>query len=89
MTSELTLVFSCPSCHDPFAETKERSIDIHTGATYRCASCGGQVVFLALTVEEYTHPEGLRWGCHFCKPGPCRFGPDANTTDDTEKGETT
>ena len=89
MTAELTFIFDCPNCHDPFAETKERSIDIHAGATYRCDSCGERVVFVALTVEQYTHPDGLRWNCHFCKPGPCRFGPKTDATNDKEKGEET
>ena len=89
MTSEPTFIFDCPNCHDPFSETKERSIDIHAGATYHCDSCGGRVVFLALTVEQYTRPEGLRWDCYFCKPGPCRFGPHVDATNDTQKGETT
>ena len=86
MTTELTFTFDCPNCDDPFAETKETAIDVHAGATYRCSSCGGSVVFLALTVKQYADAAKLRWDCHFCKPGPCRFGPN---TDDTEKGETT
>ena len=87
MVTELTFSFDCPHCHDPFAETKETEVDIHAGAIHRCASCGEQVVFLALTVEQYTHPEELRWDCHFCKPGPCRFG--SKTTDEPRKGDET
>ena len=87
--TEQALFFDCPNCDDPFAETKETEIDVHAGATYHCASCGGEVVFLALNVEQYTHPANLRWNCHFCKPEPCRFGPNTDATDDTQKGETT
>ena len=88
MTAELTFIFDCPNCHDPFAETRESEIDVHAGAEYRCASCGEGVVFLALTVEEYVNTARLRWNCRFCKPEPCRFGPSTDTTDDTQKGET-
>ena len=32
-------------------------------------------------------PDGTT--CRYCNPEPCRFGPSTDTTDDTEKGETT
>ena len=75
MTTNQTLFFACPNCDERFGQVEELDKDIHTGEIYRCASCGGRVVFLALTVEEYADPSRLRMGCHFCKPGPCRFGP--------------
>ena len=88
MAADLSFIFDCPNCHNPFAETKETEIDVHSGATYRCASCDGRVVFLALTVEEYADPSRLKMDCYFCKPEPCRFGP-STTTDNQEKGELT
>ena len=63
--------------------------DIHTGEIYHCGSCGIQVIFQAVTVEDCVPPPGARRDCHFCNPEPCRFGPNTDTTDDTEKGETT
>ena len=75
MAENLSFIFDCPNCHDPLAETKETEIDVHAGATYRCAPCDGRVVFLALTVEEYADPSRLKMDCYFCQPGPCRFGP--------------
>ena len=54
---------------------------------------GIQMIFQAVTVEDYVPPPraapSLRRDCHFCNPEPCRFGPSTDTTDDTEKGETT
>ena len=58
------------------------------GSDVPLASCDRRVVFLALTVEEYADPSGLKMDCYFCKPGPCRFGP-STTTDNQEKGELT
>ena len=50
-----SLVFTCPhsACGLPWAETRQASVDVHAGATYRCAECGGQVVFEVLTPAEY------------------------------------
>lgn len=53
---EPTMLFSCPHCGEPCARTVESEVDIHGGATYRCELCNGQVVFEALTPEEYTRP---------------------------------
>lgn len=47
------MLFTCPHCGDPSAETIEPETDIHAGATYRCTECGGNVVFEALTTDEY------------------------------------
>ncbi len=88
MTTSRTLLFDCPACHEELAQVEEPDRDLHTGETYRCASCGGAVVFLALTVEEYADPARLRMDCYFCRPGPCRLGPSTDT-DNREKGETT
>ena len=46
-------VFTCPHCGDPLATTAQDSVDVHAGATYRCAECDGGVVFEALTPDEY------------------------------------
>ena len=86
MTTSRTLLFDCPTCHEELAQVEEPDRDLHTGETYQCASCGGAVVFLALTVEEYADPGSLRMDCYFCKPGPCRLGP---STDNQEKGAPT
>ena len=47
------LVFTCPACGHPSAQTVEPDVDIHSGATYTCDECAGKVVFTAQTVEEY------------------------------------
>ena len=47
------VVFTCPCCHEPFAKVQGVEMDIHSGATYQCARCGGAVVFCALTTDEY------------------------------------
>ena len=49
--------FTCPSCGNPFVDTVEPSVDIHSGATYKCADCGGSVVFTAETTEQYVKRE--------------------------------
>jgi len=46
-------IFSCPSCGDPSASVVGGSLDIHSGATYRCSECDARVIFEALTVEQY------------------------------------
>ena len=89
MATEQTLFFTCPHCDERFAQVEEPDGDIHTGEIYHCASCGIQVIFQALTVEDYVPPARARRDCHFCQPEPCRFGPNAETTYDGEKGETT
>lgn len=47
------VVFTCPRCGTPSAQTAEPHLDIHAGATYTCDNCQGAVVFEALTVDEY------------------------------------
>lgn len=46
-------VFTCPYCGHPNAMTVEPSLDIHEGADYGCDECGGRVVFVAFTLDEY------------------------------------
>ena len=89
MNRDQTVYFTCPHCDERFARVEELDRDIHTGEIYHCSSCGIQVVFQAVTVEDYVPPPRARRDCRFCNPEPCRFGPSTDTTDDTEKGETT
>ncbi len=87
MPTEQTLFFDCPHCDERFAQVEEFDKDIHTGEIYHCGSCGIQVIFQAVTVEDYVPPPRERGECRFCNPEPCRFGP-STTTDSQEKGET-
>lgn len=48
------MMFTCPNCYSPTAQTTEPHVDIHSGATYTCSDCGEPVIFVALTVKEYT-----------------------------------
>ena len=86
--TEQTLFFTCPHCDERFAQVEEFDRDIHTGEIYHCGNCGIQVIFTAMTVEDYVPPPRARRDCHFCRPEPCRFGPSTDTPDDTQKGET-
>lgn len=88
MTQQQTLVFDCPHCDEIFAETKEPDVDIHSGATYRCASCDGKVVFVALTVQQYIDHANRRTDCHSCKPNPCN-SKTSTTNDIQQEGEET
>ena len=78
-----------PTATSGSPQVEESDRDIHTGETYHCGSCGIQVIFQAVTAEDYVPPPRARRDCHFCNPEPCRFGPSTDTTNDTEKGETT
>ena len=49
--------------------------DLHTGETYHCASCGGQVVFKALSIEDYRATANRRTDCCFCEPNPLFIAP--------------
>ena len=88
MPTEQILFFTCPHCDERFAQVEESYKDIHTGEIYHCGSCGIQVIFQAVSAEDYAPPSRARRDCHFCNPGPCRFGP-STTTDSRQKGETT
>ena len=70
-----TINFECPTCHERFAETEHWETEIHMGETYHCSACGGQIIFQALSIEEYVPPPPARRDCHFCRPELCRFGP--------------
>ena len=85
MATEQTLFFTCPHCEERFAQVEEPDRDIHTGEIYYCANCGIQVIFQAMTVEDYVPPPRARRDCYFCQPEPCRFGPGSGNTDDTQR----
>ena len=87
--TDQTLFFACPHCDERFAQVEEPDKDIHTGETYHCGSCGIQVIFQAVSAGDYVPPPRARMDCYFCEPEPCRFGPNTNTTDNNEKGDTT
>ena len=85
----LALYFPCPTCGTVLAQVRELNEEIHAGATYHCNECGAAVIIVALSMEMLADPASIRWDCHFCKPGPCRFAqstgaaagsPDAPTT---------
>ena len=77
MADKQTLYFPCPSCGAQFAQVEETDEDIHARETYDCNECGTAVVLVALSMEMLASPENIRWGCHFCQPGPCRFAPSS------------
>ena len=91
MNRDQTVYFTCPHCDERFARVEEPDRDIHTGETYHCGSCGIQVIFQAVTAEDYVPPRrpGRRGTAASAIPTPCRFGPSTDATDDTEKGEMT
>ena len=85
MPTEQTLFFTCPHCDDQFAKVEEPDRDIHTGETYHCSSCGGQVVFKPLSVEDYAATANRRTDCRFCKPNPLYIHPYRTTYSQIEK----
>ena len=46
-------IFDCPYCREPFSRVVGNEVDIHSGATYLCASCSEGVTFQAMTAEDY------------------------------------
>lgn len=53
LTEGREFVFSCPHCGTPSGQTVEWSVDVHSGATYHCVDCGGEVIFTAQTPAQY------------------------------------
>lgn len=45
--------FTCPHCHEPWATVTDNTVDIHGGATYTCADCGGKVEFSVERVDSW------------------------------------
>ncbi len=88
MADKQTLYFPCPSCGARFARVEEADEDIHAGETYTCNECGAPVVFVALNMEMLASPENIRWGCHFCQPGPCRLAPSTGGAGDSPNADT-
>ena len=78
MAEKLSIHFPCPNCGDKSACPEEIKGDFHAGETYACSGCGGQVVFVALSLEMLANPGIIRWDCHFCRPGPCRLAPSGD-----------
>ena len=78
MVEELSIQFPCPNCGDKFAVLADTGGDFHAGETYTCDGCGGEVVFVALSMEMLANPAIIRWDCHFCEPGPCRLAPSTD-----------
>ena len=90
MNRDQTVYFTCPHCDERFARVEELDRDIHTGETYHCSSCGIQVIFQAVSAEDYVPPRPGRGGtAASATPNPAGSGRQRTTTDDTEKGETT
>ena len=81
MADKLNIHFPCPNCGDRSAPLAEVVEDFHAGETYACAGCGGEVVFVALSLEMLANPGTIRWDCHFCQPGPCRLAPSLDGAD--------
>ena len=81
MADKLNIQFPCPNCGDKSALLADVVEDFHAGETYACAGCGGEVVFVALSLEMLSSPETIRWDCHFCQPGPCRLAPSTGEAD--------
>ena len=81
MAESLSIHFPCPNCGDRFARLEDTGGEFHAGETYTCAGCGGEVVFVALSMEMLANPNIIRWDCHFCQPGPCRLAPSADGAD--------
>ena len=86
MTTNQTIYFTCPHCEERFAQIEEPDRDVHAGEIYHCNSCGVQVIFQALSAEDYVPSPRARRDCYFCSPEPCKFGPSTST--DHEEGET-
>ena len=86
MAEKLSIHFPCPNCGDKSAVLADTVGDFHAGEA--CAGCGGQVVFVALSLEMLADPEIIRWDCHFCKPGPCRLAPSPDGVDGLNTNDT-
>ena len=68
MARDQTLFFTCPGCEERFCTTEELDGDLHTGEIYHCCSCGIQVIFTAVTAEDYVPPPRARRDCTYCGP---------------------
>ena len=85
MSRDQTIYFTCPSCDERFAQVEELDRDIHTGEIYHCGSCGVQVVFKALSIEDYRATANRRTDCRFCEPNPLFIAPYKTTYSLIEK----
>ena len=78
--TEQTLFFTCPHCEERFAQVEEPDRDIHTGETYHCGSCGIQIVFQAVTLEDYVPPPGRGGTATSAGPNPAGSDPTRTRT---------
>ena len=85
MTTNQTLFFDCPSCDERFAQVEELDRDIHTGEIYHCLSCGIQLIFQAVSAEDYVPPPRARRDCRFRNPDPLFIHPCKTTYSLIEK----
>ena len=88
MADKQTLYFPCPSCGARFCQVEEPDEDVHASETYHCSECGAAVVFVALSMEMLADPASIRWGCYFCKPGPCVLAPSSAPSGEPETTDT-
>ena len=82
MNRDQTVYFTCPNCDERFARVEELDRDIHTAEIYHCSSCGIQVIFQAVSAEDYVPPPRARRDCRFCNPEPL-YG-QGRTTDNLQ-----
>ena len=85
MNRDQTIYFTCPSCEERFAQVEELDKDIHTGEIYHCSSCGIQLIFQAVSAEDYVPPPRAKRDCRFCEPNPLFIAPYKTTYSLIEK----
>ena len=68
MNRDQTVYFTCPHCDGRFAQVEELDRDIHTAEIYHCGSCGIQVIFQAVTAEDYVPPPRAKKGLPLLQP---------------------
>ncbi len=69
-----TLQFDCPLRGQPSAMTAEGEVHAGSGIVHHCITCGGEVVFQALSVTRYLESVGGSVDC-CCLDGPCGLEP--------------
>ena len=85
MNGDQTIYFTCPNCDERFAQVEELDRDIHTGEIYQCGSCGIQVIFQAVSAEDYVPPPRAKRDCRSCNPDPLYVRPYRTTYGETGK----
>ena len=69
-----TLIFDCPLCGQPSTLTAETEVHAGSGIVHHCVTCGGEVVFLALTVERFLESVNGSVDCCYADT-PCGLEP--------------